>query len=751
MSSQGRHTAGVTTALILSYVKERGGAESVAKLIAESGIGRTEEELLDETRWSTYDEKIALFVAAASILDDPLVARHVGQTVLRQRVGAPLKLLLRAVGSPGQVLKNIASTAPKFSTVCTMAASEVGRNHAVITYQLHDGFTPNLFDCDYNIGLMSQVSVLFGLPEATISHSECQVRGAQRCVYGVRWSKASRIPGRKLAGMVTSLEDQLATVTERSESLQTTVGDLVSQDDVDTVLSRIASRAATAVRAHGFVLAVRTYEGADLQVHHEGLSKSEAMRLARTLMEEREVSGDSMLVAEVESAQRYYGRLAALNPKEQTFFPEESRLLATYARHAAVALDAATSLAEARTREQTATVLLGLAHSLASALDRDEVAARLAEAVPPVVQSERAVVYLYDRATNTLAARASAGYPPEMAETIKGLVFGAEDTPLFADLAENFEPRYFRAATETDPLVRKYMDAYGAAESFVVPIEIGGQLLGVVTATRSAEREPLVIDSSMRDRMTGLADEAALAFERVRLIEQEREVAERLREADRFKAEFLAVVSHELRTPLAAIIGMARTILERGDELEEKMRNDFTASIVRRGEQLERLVNDLLHSSRDIDLRLAPTDLAEVVESAVAETLRLQPEANIRATAAARVPVVADEGRIRQIVDNLLMNAIRYAPGAPIEVRAELAGDLARLSVSDKGPGIPAELLEQSFEPYFQGAGDSPGAKAGVGLGLYISRRIAEAHGGTIRLASSPGNGTTVTLEIPTG
>jgi signal transduction histidine kinase len=749
VGSGDRHTAGVTTALIISYVGQRGGPGAVKEVIARSGVTHTEAELVDETHWSSYDEKIALFEAAATVLEDSSVALHIGETVLTQRVGGPLRILLRAVGSPGQVLRNIAATAPKFSTVCTMTAPDVGKNNATVTYQLHDGFAPSEMDCDYNMGLMSQVSVLFGLPAATVEHPECQVRGASQCVYQVKWSNASRIPGRRLAARVASLEDQLSTVTDRSEALQTTVADLVSQDDVDTVLARIAARAATAVRAHGFVLVVRTVEGDEPRVHFEGMSQHDATALAHRLLEETAANEDSMIVAEVVSARRYYGRLAALNPDRQTFFPEETKLLATYARHAAVALDAATSLEEARNREQTAKILLDLAHSLATATDRDEVALRLAESVPPVVQAERTVVYLYDRATNTLAARASSGYPSEVADTIKGLVFGPEDTPLFGGISKTFEPRYIRTATEKDPLIRKYMEAYGAAETIVVPIHIGTQLIGLVTATRTEERDPPEVDATLTDRLSGLADEAAVAFERVRLIEQEREVIQRLREADRFKVEFLSIVSHELRTPLAAIIGMARTILERGDELEDAMKDDFVASIVRRGEQLERLVNDLLHSSRDIELSLAPTDLSDIVDTAVAETLRLHPEADIRSTTNSRTPVVADGGRVRQIIDNLLINAIRYAPGSPIEVLAELDGDIARLSVSDKGPGISPELIEKAFEPYFQGAGATPGAKAGVGLGLYISRRIAEAHGGTIGMTSPPGEGTTVTLELP--
>ena len=113
-------TSGLTTRAIVRYIRSIGGDDAVRRVLERSRLGRTLPHLEDESSWSTYDEKIALFEAAAEVLDDPAVARHIGETVLRLRVGLGLVVLLRTLGSPELVLRNISATAAKFSSCCTM-------------------------------------------------------------------------------------------------------------------------------------------------------------------------------------------------------------------------------------------------------------------------------------------------------------------------------------------------------------------------------------------------------------------------------------------------------------------------------------------------------------------------------------------------------------------------------------------------------------------------------------------------------
>lgn len=531
MEASSRQTGGVTTRLILSYVRARGGEGAVSDVLRLAGEERPATELEDERTWSTYDQKIALFEAAAGVLGDPQIARHVGESVLEQRVGTSLKILLRALGSPGQVLRNIARTAPKFSTVCTMEAPEVGSSHAVVTYRLHEGFTPHRMDCDYNIGLMSQVSVLFGLPAASITHAECQVRGARQCVYRVRWSDRSRLPWRERRREMAYLKDQLDTLTERTEALQSTIADLVSPDEVDEVLSRIAARAGDAVRAEAYLLAVPATDETGESLHYDGLSEEEARVLAAGLIEGSvDGAAGSRLVADVASARRFYGRIAALYPEEGAFFPEEQRLLAAYARQAAVALDAATALAEAQRRGKTATVLLELARSLAEPATRDEVAERLVRAVPNVVGTDRATVALWDPVSDTLSVRALYGYPEEMEETLRKFAVSPSDTPELQRMLTTLRARNYDLSTTEDRWVRAALENFQSGGVFVVPIARRGEFLGIITVSNDPDRPAPRVTPTLESRMLGLADQAAAALANARLLEQEREHAQRLHE-----------------------------------------------------------------------------------------------------------------------------------------------------------------------------------------------------------------------------
>jgi signal transduction histidine kinase len=746
-----RETSGITTALILDYVESHGGQGAVTKVLSLAGEERSPAELEDPATWSTYDQKIALLQAAAQVLQDRLVARHIGATVLESNVGRGLKMLLRTLGSPRQVLRNITKAAPRLSNVCTVQAREVDNNHAVISYRLHEGLTPSRLDCDFNIGLLSQVPTLFGLRRASVIHDDCQVRGASECVYLLRWSTRSRSPWRERKRRVADLESQLASLGERTEALEATTADLISPDEVETVLARIAHRAATAVTAQSYVLAVHPGEDSVLQIHHSGLAVEEARKIAAELEGERRTGdfSDSRLVVEVVSARRSYGHLVALNPERGSFFPEEESLLRAYGRHAAAALDVATALEEARTQGETARVLLDLARSLASGTTTDDVAQRLAAAVPKVMIADRASVLLWDERTRSLSYRGFFGYPKELESDLHGTIHRLEETPQLSDVLVVEQPEETTGESTVDQVVRKLMESYGASEVFVVPISARGQFLGVIAATRDADKPRLALDDTLQARMHGLADEAATALQNARLLEQERAVVQRLQEADRMKSEFLAVVSHELRTPLSVIIGSARTLERRGAQIDESLRNEFIATLLKRGEQLQRLVEDLLEASRTIVLRPDRVDLSNLGRAAVTDARKLGTDCTIESEDGVPVEVIADPGRLRQVVDNLLTNAIKYAPGAQICVTTGTDRKAAWLRVEDTGPGMTSEQLDKAFDRFYQADASEQRPSGGIGLGLYICRRIAEAHGGTIDLHSEEGKGTEATLRLP--
>jgi signal transduction histidine kinase len=746
MSEKSRDTSGLTTALTVRYVRSIEGDEGVRDLLIKAGETRSPEVLEDERSWSTYQEKIALFEAAAEVLGDEKVAQHIGETVLEHRVGLPLKLLLRTLGSPSQVLRNVAKAAPKFSTVCTMRAVDTGRHGATITYRLHNGFQPHRMDCDYNIGLISQAPVLFGLPPAQVVHPECQVDGAVACVYEVRWGRRRPLPKRD---DISALADQVESITSRAAELSAATADLISPDAVEDLLARIAAHAATAVHAQSYVLAVRTHDE-ELKVRSEGLEIEEAETLARKLLEtEGNPGGESALVVDVISSRRHHGYLAALYPQGGSFFEGERRLLEAYAHHAAVALDTADALIRARREEETARLLLDLSRTLAEARTEEQVAMRVAEATPPLLDADRSLFYLWNPITESLSVGAMRGYPPKRRESLQNVYFKPEETPLFESFIESTEPLYFRIDDVQNQSVREFMESHGAGEIFVTAITKRGELFGLLTASRTAGKPPLSFDETLSKRMHGLADQAATMLQNLRLVEQERAAVETMKEAARLKAEFLAMVSHELRTPLAAILGMSRTLQHRAGEVDERTQREFLSSIIERGRQLQRLVEDLLLSSADIEVHASPIDFAELVTAAVRDARATSENATVEVRVEGRISVLADGGRLRQVVDNLITNAVKHAPGSPVRVVTGTDGDAAWIEVGDDGPGMTREQVARVFDPFYQVDSSDNRASGGVGLGLYISKRIVEAHKGHIDMWSTEGEGTTVRFEIP--
>jgi signal transduction histidine kinase len=237
-------------------------------------------------------------------------------------------------------------------------------------------------------------------------------------------------------------------------------------------------------------------------------------------------------------------------------------------------------------------------------------------------------------------------------------------------------------------------------------------------------------------------------------IEEERVKA--LREADRRKDEFLATLSHELRTPLNAMLGWVRLL--RSGRMDAATTRQGLEVVERSVTHQARLITDLLDVSRIISgtltLDAGLVDLGAVVDDVI-ETMRPTAETKALTLIAELpdnvVPVLGDAGRLRQVVDNLVSNAVKFTPsGGHVLVRLARADARVRLSVSDTGKGIRAEFLPHIFERFRQADSTSTRGQAGLGLGLAIARHIVDLHHGGIHAASDgEGKGTTFTVDLP--
>ena len=224
-----------------------------------------------------------------------------------------------------------------------------------------------------------------------------------------------------------------------------------------------------------------------------------------------------------------------------------------------------------------------------------------------------------------------------------------------------------------------------------------------------------------------------------------------LEETERLRTEFLALVSHELRTPLTSIKGSADTLLEESDALGPAEMREFHRIIAEQAAHMRGLIADLLDAGRidsgTLSVAPEPTAVADLVERARSAFLTGEPGRGVAVDLADGLPpVMADRGRIVQVLNNLLANAGRHtAASSVIRVAAARDGQDVAVSVEDDGDGVPAELLPRLFRKH-GGSGT-----AGHGLGLAICKGLVEAHGGRIRAASEGlGRGTTVTFTLPT-
>lgn len=219
------------------------------------------------------------------------------------------------------------------------------------------------------------------------------------------------------------------------------------------------------------------------------------------------------------------------------------------------------------------------------------------------------------------------------------------------------------------------------------------------------------------------------------------------REAERLQQEFLAMASHELRHPVTAIKGYAQLMHRRGTYSEGSVE-----TILGQAERLERLIGDLMMAAqieaRRLDLRLIETDLVAETRAAVQQMLSTDRPIHLEAVDEP-VPVLVDRERLDQVLTNLLSNAAKYSPaGSEIWVRVTRSDGEASVEVSDRGAGIPPDALPLLFSRFYRVEATSGGAK-GLGLGLYISRQLVEAHGGQIGVESEPGVGSTFTVRLP--
>lgn len=234
--------------------------------------------------------------------------------------------------------------------------------------------------------------------------------------------------------------------------------------------------------------------------------------------------------------------------------------------------------------------------------------------------------------------------------------------------------------------------------------------------------------------------------ERVGILEAERRL-------DRLQEDFIATISHELLTPLGFIKGYATTLMREDAIWDETTRHEFLTIIDEEADRLKELIENFMDSSRlqagTLRLSFQPVKLDTFLKD-------MQQRAAVRGDDfkivldlnSPGLQLQADATRLAQVFDNLISNAMKYAPSCPVEITQTADEDYAYISVTDQGIGIPPEYIDRIFERFFRVPSDNMSVR-GTGLGLFISRRIIEAHHGEITVQSVLGEGTTFNIKLP--
>ncbi len=281
-------------------------------------------------------------------------------------------------------------------------------------------------------------------------------------------------------------------------------------------------------------------------------------------------------------------------------------------------------------------------------------------------------------------------------------------------------------------------------------------VVGYVVKGTSADEILYTIRRSMRGQGSLSVEVTAdVIHELAELLERSEDLTRELKELNRTKSELIQILSHELFTPITTIQGFALTVAEHGEDLSREDVRDLGTGVARASERLRRLVGNLAAAARldrpGVEVSTRPVVAADLVERAAGEFTadreRLRIGGDVRAAAK---PLWADAELGTRAIVGLLENALDLSPpGEEVELGVEATGHELRIDVSDRGPGVPEEQRERIFEAFTQADGSATRSHEGLGIGLFLTRRIMAAHGGGLTYRERDGGGSVFSLSFP--
>ncbi len=413
---------------------------------------------------------------------------------------------------------------------------------------------------------------------------------------------------------------------------------------------------------------------------------------------------------------------------------------------------------EIRTRELAQSIAdlrtLGeVSQSVNSSLNMDDVLSTIVAKAVQLSRTDAGSIYVLDHPGNTFTLRANFGMTERLIAEIGRQQSGMGLTMIGRAARSRQVVQVADLLTEPDNPVQALLLTSGFKAVLAVPLIGVDSVVGclIVRRKQTGEFAPQVVDL-----MQTFAAQSTLALQNARLFREIQEKGRQLEIASEHKSQFLANMSHELRTPLNAILGYTELIIDGVyGAVPEKSRQVLDRVQVN-GKHLLSLINDVLDLTKieagQLSLSLADYQVGSLIDGVISATgsLAQTKGLELRASVEPGLPTAfGDERRLKQVMLNLVGNALKFTDKGHVEVAALKDGDTLRLRVSDTGPGIAARDQAKVFEEFQQVDTSSTKEKGGSGLGLAITKRIVEMHGGTVGLTSEVGVGSVFTVTLP--
>ena len=456
------------------------------------------------------------------------------------------------------------------------------------------------------------------------------------------------------------------------------------------------------------------------------------------------------------------GAIAVGRAHPGPFTHTQIALLQTFADRTVIAIENVRLFGalEARTAQLTRSVeelraLGDIGRAVSSTLDLETVLSTIVRRATELADMDGGCVYEYDEAREAFHLHTAYRLPDDLVAALRATPIrkGEGVLGLMALIGEPVQIGDIMDEGSYQSRVREILLRLGYRGLLAVPLVSDSRLLGGLVVNRST---PGPFGAQVIALLNAFATQSALAIQNARLFREIEDKSRQLETASRHKSEFLANMSHELRTPLNAIIGFSEVLAERlFGEINDKQA-EYLADILESGRHLLSLINDILDLSKieagRMELEVAEFDLPAAVNHCV-NLVRERAQRGGIALACnvdgCPEKVLADERKVKQVLLNLLSNALKFTPeGGNVDVRGAARDGMAELSVTDTGAGIAPEDQDAVFEEFRQ-VGSAAKKIEGTGLGLAISRKFVELHGGSISLTSTVGKGSTFTFTLP--